>query len=450
MASTTSANSLTGVGSGLDTTSLIQGLISADSGPLNALKTKQTSTQSAVSTLSDIGTALGSLQSAVQALTTQSGVGSYSGTSSSSAIAVSVAGNALPGSYTMNVKQLATEQRTYSNPNSSASTGLGQTGTLSLTIGSTTSNVSIASTDTLDQIASKINASGARASASVFFDGTNYRLQVRGLDTGKANAITFGESGVNLGLSTAANTVQQAQNSIVNIDGFDVERSTNQVVGAIQGVTLALTAQTTSPVNVSVATDPTGLETKIKAIVNGYNSLLSKINAAAGHGTTAAGNSVLAGDSTLRSISNKLADTLQTVVGTGKYNTLGSVGLSLQKDGTLALDSSKLESALSTDSASVTALFAGNGTGSTGVMNALNSAITTYSQTGTGLLTQHEDDLNQRIKDYTDRINSEQDRLDQEQTMLQAQFQAMDTTVTANNSDLSYLVNLYSQATSSK
>src|ERR1700753_122171 len=119
MATSTTPKSLSGVGSGLDTASLISGLIQADSGPLNALKDKQTSTQSAVSTLSDIGTTLGQLQTAVQALTTASGVGSYSGTSSSSAIAVSVSGTALPGSYTMNVKQLATEQRTYSNAFSS-------------------------------------------------------------------------------------------------------------------------------------------------------------------------------------------------------------------------------------------------------------------------------------------------------------------------------------------
>ncbi len=77
-----STNSLSGVGSGIDTTSLISGLVNADSGRLNALKTKQTSTNSAVSTLSDISTTLGSLQSAVDALTTTAGVGSYAGTSS--------------------------------------------------------------------------------------------------------------------------------------------------------------------------------------------------------------------------------------------------------------------------------------------------------------------------------------------------------------------------------
>ena len=74
MATTTAANSLSGVGSGIDTTSLISGLVNADSGPINALKTKQTSTQSAISTLSDISSTLGTLQSAVDALSTASGV----------------------------------------------------------------------------------------------------------------------------------------------------------------------------------------------------------------------------------------------------------------------------------------------------------------------------------------------------------------------------------------
>jgi len=443
MATTTAANSLSGVGSGIDTTALVTGLVNADSGKLNSLKTKQSSTQSAISTLSDISSTLGNLKTAVDALTTSTGVGSYSGTSSSPAIAISTTGNALPGSYSMSVTQLAREQRTYSDTQTSASAALGMTGTLGIQIGSTTTSVDIASTDTLDQIASKINATDARAGASVFFDGTNYRLQVRGLDTGKANAIAFTQTGFDLGLNVAANTAQKAQNSIVKIDGFDVERSTNQVVGAIQGVTLALTAQTTTPVDVTVASNPTGLETKIQAIVTAYNSVLSKINTAAGHGATKASNTVLASDSTLRGISNRLSSALQTVSGSSKFNTLGSVGLSLQKDGTLALDTSKLEAALSTDPSSVATLFAGNGS-TTGVMTTLSKAIATYNQTGTGLLTQHTSNLQDRITQYTDHINSEQDRLDRYQTLLQKEFTQMDTTVTSNNSDLSYLVNLYS------
>lgn len=438
------ANSLGGVGYGIDTSALITGLVNADSGRMNVLKSKQSSTNSAISTLSDISSSLGTLQSAVDALSTASGVGSYVGTSSSTAIAISASGTAQPGAYSMSVTQLAKAQRTYSNTFSSASTAVGQSGTLNIQVGTgTAASVNIGGTDTLDQIATKINASGARVSASVFYDGTDYRLQVRGLDTGKDNALTFTQSNLDLGLNVADNTVQKAQNSIVKIDGFDVQRSTNQVVGAIQGVTLALTATTTSPVDVTVATDSQGLASKIQSIVSAYNSVLGKINTAAGHGAVKAGNSELASDSTLRGITNRLSTTLQTVSGSGKYSTLGSVGLSLKKDGTLALDSTKLTAALTSDPSAISTLFAGSST-TTGVMSTLSSAIKVYNQTGTGLLSMHQSNLQSRATTTTDRINREQDRLDRYQTLLQKQFSAMDTAVTVNNSDLGYLSRLYS------
>lgn len=440
-------SSLSGVGSGIDTSSLISGLVNADSGRLNALKAKQTSTNSAISTLSDISSALGTLQSAVDALSTVNGVGSFTGTSSSTAIAISTSGNAKPGAYSMNVTQLAKAQRTYSNTYAAANTAVGQSGTLSIQVGTgTPASINIAGSDTLDQIASKINSAGARVSASVFYDGSAYRLQISGLDTGKDNALTFGQSGLDLGLNVTANTVQKAQNSIVNIDGFDVQRSTNQVVGAIQGVTLALTATTTTPVDVTVASDSKGLATKIQSLVTAYNSVLSKINTAAGKGSTKAANSELASDSTLRGITNRLSTALQTVNGSGKYNTAGSVGLTLQRDGTLSLDSNKLNAAVTADASAVSALFAGTGSGNVGVMGTLSNAIKAYNQTGTGLLSQHQTELRNRVKSMTDNVNREQDRLDRYQTLLQKQFAAMDTSVTSNNSDMGYLSRLYSSS----
>ena len=440
-------SSLSGVGSGIDTSSLISGLVNADSGRLSALRTKQTSTQSAISTLSDISSSLGTLQSAVDALSTANGVGSFAGTSSSTAIAVSTSGNALPGSYSMTVTQLARAQRTYSSTFSSASAAVGQSGTLGIQVGTgTPANINIAGTDSLDQIAAKINSAGARVSASVFYDGTDYRLQVRGLDTGKDNDVKFTQTGFDLGLNVTLNTVQKAQNSIVKIDGFDVQRSTNQVVGAIQGVTLALTAETTTPVEVSVASDSGGLATKINAIVTAYNSVMNKINTSAGKGTVKAGNSELAADSTLRGITNRLSSTLQAASGSGPYNTLSSVGLSLQKDGKLALDTTKLNAALNADPNAVSTLFAGNGT-TTGVMSAVSNTIKAFNQTGSGLLLTHKADLEKRISTMTERMNREQDRLDRYQKLLQKQFSAMDTAVTANNSAMGYLARLNASST---
>jgi len=448
--STATASSLSNIGSGIDVQSLISGLVAASSGPLNAMQAEQSSTQSAISTLSDVGTAMSQLQAAVSALSTPQDVGSYTATTSSSAIAASASGTALPGNYSVTVSQLAQEQRTYSNTFSSASTALGQSGTLSLQVGTgAPASIQISATDTLDQIANKINSAGLRVTASTFFDGTNYRLQIRGLDSGASNSITLTQGGgVNLGLDNPDNTVQKAQDSIIQLDGFSIQRSTNQVVGAIQGVTLALTQTSTTPVNVQVASDPQGLETKLQAVATAYNTVISQVNAAAGTSKAAASNSVLAGDTTLRSISTRLSATLQTAFGTGTYSMLGSIGLSLQADGTLALDTSTLESALSADPSSVTKLLAGTN-GTDGAMSALSTAIDSFNDTGTGMLAVEESSMQDTVTDLTTRITDEQSRLADYQTMLQAEFDSMNTLVAGNNSDMNYLTRLYSNSSGS-
>jgi flagellar hook-associated protein 2 len=447
--STATASSLSNIGSGIDVQSLISGLVAASSGPLDALQTQQSSTQSAISTLSDVGTAMSALQTAVTALSTPQDVGSYTATTSSQAIAASASGTALPGNYSLTVSQLAQEQRTYSNTFSSASAALGQSGTLSLQVGTgTAASIQIDSTDSLDQIANKINSAGLRVTASTFFDGTNYRLQIRGLDSGASNNITINQSGFDLGLSDAANTVQNAQNSIIQLDGFSIQRATNQVVGAIQGVTLALTQVSSTPVNVQVASDPQGLETKLQAIATAYNTVISQVNAAAGTSKAAATNPILAWDTTLRSISTRLSDTLQTAFGTGTYSMLGSIGLGLQADGTLALDTGTLEAALSADPTSVTKLLAGTN-GTDGAMASLSSAIDSFNETGTGMLSVEESSMQDTVTDLSTRITDEQSRLADYQTMLQAQFDSMNTLVAGNNSDMNYLTRLYSSSSGS-
>ncbi|HET9933331.1 MAG TPA: flagellar cap protein FliD N-terminal domain-containing protein, partial [Polyangiaceae bacterium] len=182
-----------GVGSGMDTEGIVSGLIQADSGPLNALKTKQADTDSAVSVLSNISSLLSTFRSSVNALSDARNVGSYTATSSSTAVAASANGAALPGAYDVEVLALAKEQRNYSQTFSAHDGALGLSGTLTLQVGSGTAvNVDVKATDTLDDIVNSINGKGGRFTASVFNDGQNYRLQLRGLDTGAANAITIG------------------------------------------------------------------------------------------------------------------------------------------------------------------------------------------------------------------------------------------------------------------
>jgi len=435
-----------GIGSGMDTESIVTGLVNADSGTLNSLKSRASDTDAAVSTLSSLSSLLSTFKSSVSALSDARNVGSYTATSSSTAVAASANGAALPGSYDVQVLALAKEQRSYSQTFSAADQALGQSGTLSLKVGSGDAmNIQIKATDTLNDIVTNINAKGGRFSASIFNDGTNYRLQLRGLDTGASNAITI--SGVDLGMNDdgvdgRGGQVQAAQDSKVKIDGFEVTRGTNQVVGAIQGVTLALTQVTTSPVQLRVDTDSAALQTKIQSVVNSYNAVINKIHSTAGYGTTPGTSTVLRGDSTLRSIAQQMSSAvLNQVSGGGTFANLKDVGLSLGRDGTLSLDSTKLSQSLSRDANSVANVLAGpnGGKGIMDIMSDLAERVTGNN----GILSLRSDSLSKASKQLNDRATVEQTRLSKQAELLRKQFTAMDTTVAANNAQLSYLQNLY-------
>jgi flagellar hook-associated protein 2 len=429
-----------GIGSGLDTEGIVNGLVSASSGALSGMKSKASAINSAVSTFSEVGSLLGTLKSALAALSDTSGVKSYSGKSSSAAMTVSASATAAAGQWTVNVLSLAKEQRTYTDPFASRSTALGQTGTLTLKIGAagTPKDIAITSTDTLDDIATKINGAGLRLQTSILYDGSSYRLQVRGLDSGAANAITIGESGSTLGLTKALNTKQAATDSQVQIDGFVVSRPTNKIDNAIAGVSFTVSDLSSSVI--SVEADPAALTTKLQSFVSAYNAVVNKVHVSAGFGTTKASNPILAGDSTMRGLTDRLASgMLTTVTGAGAlHQTLGSLGVSLNRDGTLALDSAKLTSALVSDPDAVVKVLAG-ASGDDGAMDVLSRVVDSFNQSGTGLIASRKDALAARAKTIESRLTSEQARLDRYANLLRKQFQAMDQSVSTSNNQTAYL-----------
>lgn len=429
----TSSINFGGLASGLDTSSIIDSLVAAESQPLTALKAKASDIAAASSTVSAFTSTLSSLASAATALSTPSGFNAFTATTSSPAVVATTTGSATAGSYDIQVSQLARAQRTYSDSQTSSTADLGMTGNLSLTVGSGAAvNIPVTSDMSLTDVAAAISASGARVSASVVYDGSSYRLQVAGLDSGAANAVSFGESGFSLGLSNAANTYQQAQDAKFTVDGIAMTRSTNQVVGAVAGVTLALTATTSSPASLNVAPDATGLTSKLQTFVSAYNAAVSAVHSAVGYGGTAATNTALSNNSAMRSALDQLTAMLgNTVAGaTGRYTTMASVGVNLQKDGTLALDTGALSAAIAADPTSVSRLFVTDtSTSSTGVMKAIASRISSYTANQASLLTAQINAFGQQTKSMTDQEAKMQARVDAYKTNLQKSFAQMELIV---------------------
>ncbi len=412
------AISFGGLSSKIDTESIITQLVGIERLPIDQMATQKTQIASARDSLSSFLSKLSALRTAADKLATPTDFKAFKAKSSDSAIVATVTGSASAGAFDVDVKVLAREQRNHSAQFLSATTGLGQAGSIQIQVGAAAAaNVTVDANDSLSAVATKINASGARVSASVLYDGSKYRLVVRGLDSGAANAFTITDPSSALGLGTPASTIKTALDSEIEIDGVTIKRPTNQIVGVIPGVTLALTRETgADPARVSVDSDPSEVKANIDAFVSAYNGAMSAARLTAGFGSIKAANALLSGDGTIRDAVTRVGRALGSPVAgaTGLYRSLSSVGLTSERDGSLKFSASKFDAALLADPSSVEKLFVGvNGAkGAMGTLSAALTALTTGEKAG----------LNARVAAFEKDIT----RLDERAVRLESQASAME------------------------
>lgn len=430
-----------GLASGLDTDTIISSLMKIEQQPLTALQTKKSNVDSASKTLTSISSKLTTLRDAALSLSKADSFASFKASSSDTAVVASATGASAPGAFALQVTQLAREQRTYSDAQASNTAALGQSGTVSLSIaGGAAVDVSVGAGDSLADVAAKINGSGAAVTASVLYDGSAYRLQVRGKDTGAANAITFTEVGTTLGLTKPVNTAQAAQDAKMLVDGITITRPSNQVTGVIPGITLALTKTTTQPIEIKVESDPEALATKIGAFVTAYNDVVNTSHTATGYGSAKPQNAELASDSTLRTALDRLkSSTGGNIAGAGgKYTSLASIGLAAQQDGTIKLDSTKLKAAMDADPTGVAKLFVDSGA-NTSAMAKLGVSIKELAIDSGSLFQARIDGYGTKSKRLSNEADDLSARIAKKQTQLRAQFTALETRVSAYQSQFTSL-----------
>lgn len=424
------AISLGGLASGIDTGSLIDSLMTVAQQPIAQMTTRKAQIDGASSTISSLSSKLAALKSAALALSTTTGFGSFSASSSDPAVVATASGSANVGSYAVTVEALARSQKTRSASFASSTTALDMSGSFDIQVGTGAAKaVSITNTDTLADIAAKITASGARVAASVMNDGTGYRLLVQGMDSGAANSFTLSENSTSLGFSAAGNTYETARDAAFTVDGMPITSPTNQVSGVIAGLKLALTKVTTSAATVQVTSDASALKTKVTTFVNAYNDFVNNSHNAAGFGGTKSTNPMLSADSAIRAALRRVSGFVSNAVPgtTGKYTTLASVGVKFSREGTLSLDSTKFDEAMSADAESVRRLFVTDTTtGATGMMKSLMSGIDSLI-TGNGAPIQSRiDALSAQSKRLADTKTKMEDRLATYEAQLKKQFTNMD------------------------
>jgi flagellar hook-associated protein 2 len=436
--------SFSGLASGIDSASLISGLVGVARQPITRLQRQQSTLNQQAARVDDLSSKLSAFRRAAQALDTSKEVLATKATSAdTSVVKVTASGSTDASAYDIRVTSLATSTRAYADPFAAKDqTGLFGTGTLGLTIGGTTTNITVDASDTLASVAGKINDADIAAVAGLFFDGTNWRLSVNGTETGAAKAVTFAESGgLTLGLSNPLNLTQAAADAVFEVDGFPVTSASNTVTTAISGLTLELVkpSPTAAATAIKIERDPTALETKVNEFVKTYNDVMSAIEAEVPKdGTVRTGS--LAGDSTLRSIQNRLRGLVgQQVTGlSGNYTTLASVGISLSRTGTMSVNTSKLSAAATADPAAVASLFAAEGT-ATGVMRSIDSVVEGYVTAGTGVLSAKSKGIRDRVASIAERIDGMELRVTKYEDTLKKQFTSLEMLVSGLNAQSNQL-----------
>ncbi|MCX7513134.1 flagellar filament capping protein FliD [Frateuria hangzhouensis] len=434
-----------GVGSGIDVDKLVTTLVEAKKKPQqDQITNLATATNTELSGLGQISAALSALQSAMAPLSDGSAFSARTISSSETDVlsASGTAGGPVSGNYAIEVTQLASSLKASSGAFETANTAVG-TGTLTLSVDGQSMSLELGEdNNSLAAIRDAINKSpdnpGIAATIVTGTDGAH--LVLSGTRTGAANGFTVSSSGGDGGLAAlsydpaassgnALSVITEAQDAQYTIDGLAGHSASNTVSGAIDGLTLNLVKEGSS--KVTVADDDSKATSALTNLVNTYNSFVGIYKGLTRYDQTTGTAGAMIGDSTLNSISSKLANIVSSAA---NGSTLASIGISLQVDGTLELDSDKLKKAMSDGGAKVANLFGGENGFSARFTNQLDQWMG-----DSGVIANRTESLSEKLKDLSDQQQVLDTRMADLTARYQAQFTALDTLMAKLNSTSSYL-----------
>lgn len=420
MAVTLNGNSLYS-GNGLDVASIVAQLTTAASQTSTQWQAQQTTINGQITALNTLESDVTTLSNDATALHDPLGaITSRLVSSSNSSI---VTGTALPntavGSHIVTVNSLATTSAYYSSvPAASSSATIAQ-GSFDITVGSgttaKTATITIDSTnDTLDKLASYINtyAQNPGVTASVVTDASGARLALVSQQSGAPGNITIpaDTSVITFGTPTAGT------NASLSVDGVPISSASNTVTGAVNGLTLNLVgAAVGAEVGVGVAPDTSAAANAINSFVVDYNAIINDVSSQYAYNATTQTSGPLSGDSVVAMMqSSLLADANYVAGGTSTVQTLQDIGITMNNDGTLSVDSSALATALNSNYSDVENFFQGNGT-TTGFATTVSNQLTAMTDPSEGAFTVDLQGMNNSVTDLQTQINNFKTYLTNEQ-----------------------------------
>lgn len=448
-------------GTGLDE-SVITKLVALEKQPADALTTKNTTLQTKVSTWGKIQSAFSSLKDAANKLTQSDFWNGTTATSSNdAAVSVSTTSSAAPGSYAVTVSQLAQGQMVASSAFASKTATVGE-GTLRIQLGTYVTDNSVAppavtfnaksaatavdiaigpGDNTLEKIRDRINSSNAGITASIVNDASGSRLVMRGAN-GETNAfkVSVTEDGSAPGLSALAydattggtstmTRTQTAQNAKATINGLAVSSESNTLSEVLDGVTVTLKQTTSTPANLTVATDTASISKGVSDFISAYNNVVSTIRVQTLYDEASKTAGPLQGDSTAKGLLSQMRNLITSdSTATTSFSRLFDLGIETNTDGTLKMKSSKFNDAMGAKLADMQKYFA-NSDDTVAAKNGMGQRIKNIASQildTNGAIANSTDGLKATIKRNTTKIDSINDRASLYEARLRQQYTALD------------------------
>lgn len=461
-----------GVGSGVDTTAVINALVAAEKAPREtALTTRSTRNDARISGVAQVNAGLSGLIAALAARTAGGALGPLPSSGDTTIIAASATSGATPllNPVDIEIKALAGGQTLVSGALASAASPVG-VGTLTMTLGTATSDgaggfgfaggsqvpISVmidlahnSLSGLRDAINAKQTGNAAQVVASIIADGSGARLVLKG-PAGAASGFILaadpvsGDDGLTRFTHTPAihpmAVAASARDASLVIDGVAVTRQGNYFVDLIDGVTLDLRrAVPGTTVTIAATRDADGLKSAVRDLVGALNAVNAITAGLIKGGTTTGSAGILVGDATLRQLRGQLTGLTAAAaiaVTTGIPTRLADLGVITARDGTLSIDEKRLGTATAANPDAVekllVALTAGGATKGplAAIAASFASAISTARPSN-------------RFARETTAIASEKAALDGRMTTYRAtlikQFTAMEVAVAAAKSTQSFL-----------
>lgn len=427
----------------LDVNQIVNGLMSVERQPLTKAEQEKTKLNTKISSMGSVSSLVDSLKTALSNLKKPEKFEAKAAKSSDTTVATASAdATAVAGSFSLVVSQLAQSHKALSSAFADKATSPVGAGTLTIANGASESfAVTVDADDTLEQVQNAINAASGNfgVTAAIIYDGSQYRLSLTAADTGTNYALTAstvdadGNNTDTSGLSRLASanltTTQTAQNATGTLDGVAISSNSNTLTGTISGVTLNLVKAGSS--TISVETNSSAIRSTVYELLNAWNGIDKSFDQMHAKGGS------MAGDTMLVSIRQAFTQVFNTPTGaTGDaWQYLAEVGLTFGQDGTLSLNETKFNEALTASPDKVKALF----TDSTkGFGTRLYDVAAGMMQAG-GTILGRKEGMSTQLRALESRITALEDKMTKREQEIRNQYSRLDTLLTTMKSKANQL-----------